>query len=287
MQKKLFKDHIAFYFEGKDSFSNLGAKTLFKQKNKILQLRMVTKDGEPVLICSTEGMEKVDCDRGLSGSRITKILKDLADLLALCEESAFLDTSYINVSKNLLYYSESKDKYFFVIVPVVTSDYDTHKKDFEDKLTEFVKGLFFELTTPSDELESFRNRFLSATNKSAFIQNEAGSLSVYEDEQEKTGTDLELVYSGSYGDFSLFVCKDEFVIGQAQDCDGVLFMNQTVSRHHCIIRRIDTGWLLADLGSSNGTFVGDARLAPNQSVILNNNDRIRVSDMEFIVKTNR
>jgi transcriptional regulator with GAF, ATPase, and Fis domain len=51
----------------------------------------------------------------------------------------------------------------------------------------------------------------------------------------------------------------EVAIGTAEANDLVL-SDQTVSRHHCAVSATPQGFLLRDLGSSNGTWVGSVRL---------------------------
>jgi DNA-binding NtrC family response regulator len=53
--------------------------------------------------------------------------------------------------------------------------------------------------------------------------------------------------------------KSEISIGTAPANDLVL-ADQTVSRHHCSISATPQGFLLCDLGSSNGTWVGNVQL---------------------------
>jgi len=53
-------------------------------------------------------------------------------------------------------------------------------------------------------------------------------------------------------------------IGRGADCDLVLQDTQ-VSRHHAELRRYGDQWLLVDLGSTNGTFVGGTRLRPGEA----------------------
>lgn len=48
--------------------------------------------------------------------------------------------------------------------------------------------------------------------------------------------------------------RDEVLLGRAVDND-VQFPDRSVSRHHCLIRQGDGGWLIEDLGSTNGTVV--------------------------------
>jgi len=64
--------------------------------------------------------------------------------------------------------------------------------------------------------------------------------------------------------------RTTIVIGRGVGCDVVL-KDVKASREHCKLTRKDGGYILEDLGSKNGTFVGDVRikapvpLKPNQS----------------------
>ncbi len=62
------------------------------------------------------------------------------------------------------------------------------------------------------------------------------------------------------------------VIGRAPDCHLVLDADKGVSGHHCEIRQTGGQFELVDSNSTNGTFVGDERIA---SQTLNSGDSIR------------
>jgi two-component system response regulator AtoC len=49
-------------------------------------------------------------------------------------------------------------------------------------------------------------------------------------------------------------------LGRAEECD-VSVQHESVSRRHALLSWTDGAWAIEDLGSSNGTFVGGARLA--------------------------
>jgi len=63
----------------------------------------------------------------------------------------------------------------------------------------------------------------------------------------------------------LEVSKDRFVIGRGRHCDLVID-SAKISREHAVIVREGTGWVIEDLGSSNGTWhqrerIGRRRIA--------------------------
>ncbi len=49
------------------------------------------------------------------------------------------------------------------------------------------------------------------------------------------------------------------LIGRAPECD-LRLEDAYVSRHHCLLERAGGEWQLRDLGSRNGTWVGERRL---------------------------
>jgi adenylate cyclase len=78
---------------------------------------------------------------------------------------------------------------------------------------------------------------------------------------------------GSEGRIRNFpVLKDKITIGRSKENDIVLH-DTTVSRNHAQITRTDEGYLLTDLGSFNGTQLGDKSV---QSAPLSHNDQIKI-----------
>jgi DNA-binding NtrC family response regulator len=71
----------------------------------------------------------------------------------------------------------------------------------------------------------------------------------------------------------------------AQDGNHFLLTDSTVSRRHAEITRTPEGLVLRDLGSRNGTFVGQVRLAKDGGGVYLGSDRFRVgkTEVEFTV----
>jgi len=56
-----------------------------------------------------------------------------------------------------------------------------------------------------------------------------------------------------------------------------------VSGSHCQVLFSGGVWSIMDLGSTNGTFYNGAKLSPNAPVQVQNNGKIKIADVEFIV----
>ncbi len=63
-----------------------------------------------------------------------------------------------------------------------------------------------------------------------------------------------IVYEGELEGQRWIVDQDRVIIGRGSDCDIVL-PERPVSRHHAQVECDNSGYLLRDLGSKNGTFV--------------------------------
>ena len=60
--------------------------------------------------------------------------------------------------------------------------------------------------------------------------------------------------------------------------------NPTVSREHCVIRFHDGEYYIEDMDSSNYTYLNGIRVMPGHPKKLQEEDRIRLSDEEFIFR---
>jgi hypothetical protein len=79
-------------------------------------------------------------------------------------------------------------------------------------------------------------------------------------------------------DFRLRVGKN--VLGTAADCEVVL-TDKKVSRKHATVRYEGGEFQIADLDSSNGTFVNDERVQKHDLI---DNDIVKLGDIEFEFK---
>lgn len=77
--------------------------------------------------------------------------------------------------------------------------------------------------------------------------------------------------------------KDRTTIGRTTQADVGLGSDSMVSRLHSAIERYSGGWVLRDLGSTNGTFLNGQRLVGDK--LLSAGDEIRVGTSVFVFRT--
>lgn len=76
------------------------------------------------------------------------------------------------------------------------------------------------------------------------------------------------------------LAADETIIGRRQDC-GLRIPTKDVSRQHCVLLVEGESLTVKDLGSSNGTFVNDKRIAETE---LDAGDCLKVGPVTFVVQ---
>ena len=72
--------------------------------------------------------------------------------------------------------------------------------------------------------------------------------------------------------------RESVVIGRAPDCD-VVIQDLKASRRHCQLTRKESGFLLEDLGSRNGTLVNGTKIT--SPMLLKVNQTFQIGDTMF------
>ncbi len=82
----------------------------------------------------------------------------------------------------------------------------------------------------------------------------------------------------------LEIIKFPCLIGSmGEKCDKVV-PKKLISRLHCCIADSKEGYYIEDMNSTNGTFVNEKRLTPNNRHILNNGDKVRLATYVYEVE---
>jgi len=91
-----------------------------------------------------------------------------------------------------------------------------------------------------------------------------------------------IVLAGAKQGLEIPLKKDKFLIGRAKEC-SLRAGSEAISRRHCAIVRKDDKWTVRDLGSRNGTYVNETRIA--EEVMLGVGDELRVGPLHFRVES--
>jgi hypothetical protein len=115
-------------------------------------------------------------------------------------------------------------------------------------------------------------------------QGEVGNTAIYSAVGQDAGEHLEqrrgtpgtslLLFQGK----RMVLTGDEMVIGRSRDCD-VTVDDPNISRKHAAVKRSGQGWVVEDLGSTNGVLVNSRRIGAPQP--LHPGDRIELGTSEL------
>ena len=87
------------------------------------------------------------------------------------------------------------------------------------------------------------------------------------------------------GERSGSIVEASGVVGREDDCAAVVD-DESVSRHHAHFRGGAAGWMIEDLKSTHGTFVGGVRVDAGETVLVSQGDLVRFGTVEFLVELN-
>jgi pSer/pThr/pTyr-binding forkhead associated (FHA) protein len=94
------------------------------------------------------------------------------------------------------------------------------------------------------------------------------------------GPEIEVMSAGR--DWRLPLNADRMTIGKSTENDVALPDDATASALHAVLERFPAGWCVADLGSSNGTWLNRGRVWSSQR--LRHGDEIRVGQTRLIFR---
>ena len=100
------------------------------------------------------------------------------------------------------------------------------------------------------------------------------------------------IFMGDSSSPAFFSAEKEFIIGRKVEAtsENILDFSNLggyllgLSRRHARIRRIDSGYEIVDLASTNGTWLNGERLPPLTEYLLHDGDHLRVGKLDIIVR---
>lgn len=248
--------------------------------NGKVQLYYLTKTIKP-LACMIPSLE--------ADSFLTIITNLFADIIEV-KNNGFLSCQNIDISFDRIYVDPSTYKVRLVYLPLSKRVYDD-LSFFENE----VRTGLIKLISSVSTLSSAKTMQLSADLSNGTLTmediysrlkgNKGGNSGASgKGPYMQTSGKLRIISMNAPARVELEVTKDEFIIGKkAAVCDGILSFNKMISKVHCKICRRGSQYTITDLQSTNGTYVNNVRLQPNQPHPIRQGDVIRLANSDFQV----
>lgn len=248
--------------------------------NGKVQLYYLTKGLKPF----SSMLPTLDAD-----SFLTIVANLFSDIIEV-KSNGFLSCQNIDVSFERIYIDPTTYKVSLVYLPLSKRIYDdnsTFENEIRTGLVKLISGISTLSSTKTMQFSAdLSNGTLSIEDLYAHIKGGKSSNSKHAVETPVTTSSglLRIIAMNAPSRVEITVDKDEFVIGKKPElCDGVVSFNKMISRSHCKICKRGSQYTITDLQSANGTYVNKVRLQPNQSVLINNGDIIRLANSDFQV----
>jgi pSer/pThr/pTyr-binding forkhead associated (FHA) protein len=104
-----------------------------------------------------------------------------------------------------------------------------------------------------------------------------------EEQEEETADGIDIYLESDEGEIYHLV-EGENRVGRSAG-NEIHIVAEKISRHHARLLLTGEKLEVIDLGSTNGTFVNEEQLEPNQPAVLKEGDQVRFGDQSFTVQT--
>ena len=295
-----FQTHIAYMLDEDEKYSLLAVKTLAESdEESLLKARLISRNGRGRIIYNTEGMGSyLSLCNDMNDRLRIEVLSSLADAINVVSNSAFWELEYLDLRKEQIYIDRATEKVRYAVVPRVFNDMDKAGIEWTERLlvlvsetvrsmndTREVLGIIRELDV-INQMTELLERHRETIKLIKILIGIYGKKQYGSKPQQGAGSSVRnvvLEYVSEMGHFSFIDNLKEFVIGSGDGCNGWLNISRAVSKKHCMIVKEPNRVLITDLGSTNGTWINGSRVMPNEYAVVNNNDIVKLADIQFRV----
>ncbi len=209
--------------------------------------------------------------------KLCEVIKGIAD-------NGFLNWQHIDFAKERIFYQPADKSLHLVYMPV---EGVYISPGFMDKETRsFISSLTRETRDPDAQKMAVVRSHVQSVEESLpeFIKNLnkllRSKVTVIEEDHG-----MRLLLHNADAGHTITVDKPEFTIGKkATAVDGLIPYSKFVGRTHCRIIKREKDFYVYDLESTNGTFVNEKIVEPENGVLLRDGDRLKIADIAFIVE---
>ena len=281
--------NFSFILNDNSIFSTTEYKVLSNQKDScfIKCFKMILNGKIQLLYLSEKYIPLKNVLSSLEEGQLLFIIGDLINKILAIKNNGFLSCQNINISIENIYIEPATNHCKLVYLPLnekLFPNQYSFESFFVTVLTEIIQStscLSFQ------KINDINNMIIE---ESYSIENIALKLYNFNssnsnlNEKVNSNKRLVLVATNSPSAFSLNVDKSSYIIGRKKSSvDGYIGFNKMIGRIHCKIENRNNDFFIFDLNSSNGTYLNQEKLIPEQPYKIKNGDIVRLANSDFKV----
>lgn len=285
--------NVSYVLNDSNLFSITGFKVLRSQSDeKFIKCSKVLYNGKIKLIYHT--LEHKSLNNMLSiidSDTLVTIISNLLLSIIDIKTNGFLDCNNLDLSTEKIYVDQNTLNVSLIYLPVSTDNYDF--LHFENEFsTDLIKLISYSSLSGSEKMIRISSYLSNSTlnldelYKIIVAENGEKKYSVIRNEVKPSDKNENLIFKSAdtFSNVEFVIGNKEFIIGKNSDkVDGAITFNNAISRVHCKFIYQNMNYYITDLGSANGTYVNGKRINPQQPVLVNDGDRIRLANSDFII----
>lgn len=289
ISKVKYDNNIAYLLDTDELFAPTEYKVMQAQTNDIfIKCMKLLYNGKIQLFYMTEEFSSLNSmissiDEDIFITIIMNLFANIDDV----KNNGFLSIDNIDISFDHIFIDCKTYKVKLVYLPIYNNKQLYFEKALINNIKEFVYNSPIKQSLKIKQLiDQLENKTLSFDNLYFRLKEDYSSKIEIKKSANKSqyNNKLKIVSMGAPVYMEFNINKDEFVLGTKKELvDGVIPYNKKISRVHCKINKKENEYTIMDLDSSNGTYVNNIKLQPKHSVIIRNEDIIRLANSNFKV----
>lgn len=289
ISKVKYDNNIAYLLDTDELFAPTEYKVMQAQTNDIfIKCMKLLYNGKIQLFYMTEEFSSLNSmissiDEDIFITIIMNLFANIDDV----KNNGFLSIDNIDISFDHIFIDCKTYKVKLVYLPIYNNKQLYFEKALINNIKEFVYNSPIKQSLKIKQLiDQLENKTLSFDNLYFRLKEDYPSKIEIKKSANKSqyNNKLKIVSMGAPVYMEFNINKDEFVLGTKKELvDGVIPYNKKISRVHCKINKKENEYTIMDLDSSNGTYVNNIKLQPKHSVIIRNEDIIRLANSNFKV----
>ncbi len=290
-------EHAAYLLNNNEAFYDIGFRVMKNQERGCLMpCHRLKYNGNIKLVYFTDDMLPLSQKLlEMDVEHIGVLLVNLFDAVKEIEGNGFLSVNCVESRLERIYVDNRTSAVKLIYLPINLSSRGRSNNTFESEIrSQLIRAMqnirLADHPKVQTVIEDLMDGALRLDDISRRVQGDSALSTVRKTEKPEVSTGVVpeqkiksdgLTLKSVDGTVTFCINKEEFVIGKnPEKCNGVISGNPAISRVHCKVELQAGEYYLVDMGSSNGTYLNNMRLAAEARRI-ESGSRIKIANMEF------